>query len=120
MFRDEKGKVWTEHGEEVSEPDAASIAWTGNEPSHEQYLSDKAAVQHLGGTITDIERYQVDTLGRIRDRMSDQDNPPSADEIEKFKTEIMEEMPESVEIMLADDNAKLNASPTAAVTIPKL
>lgn len=88
VFRDARGKVWNERGEPVSDADAASIEWRGDEPAYEQFLEERESITDRATRLEELQGYRVDTLGRIRDRMSDHDNPPSEREMEGWKVEI--------------------------------
>ena len=97
VFRDARGHVWTERGQRVSENDAASIEWRGDEPAYEQFLEGSESVKDRLTRLEVLQGYRVDTLGGIRDRMDDSENPPSTEEIEQFKLDIREKMPPEVD-----------------------
>lgn len=93
VFRDARGNVWNERGQRVNEADAAGIEWRGDEPAYEQFLEESESVQDRLTLLEALHGYRVDTLGGIRDRMTDEENPPSTEEIERFKVDIQEKMP---------------------------
>lgn len=121
VFRDGAGKVWTEKGHEVSGDRAASIHWCGDEPAYEQFLRERESVEDGVTTLEALQGYRVDTLGRIRDRMMDEDNPPTSDELERFKREMQENMPDAAKAEMARQAVVLpSAAPATSLDIPDL
>ena len=118
VFRDAHGQVWTEDGEKVMAEDAASIVWRGDEPSFEQYTEQKETRDRATATIAEIEGYQVDVLGRIRDRMSDEDEPPTESELKGFKREIEQKMPDSARAQLEASNVSIDPGANALEAAP--
>jgi hypothetical protein len=74
VFKDRNGQVWSEHGVRVSEVDAASIVWRGDEPTREEFTADKAAVGTITRVTNELRVNQAD-LGQIREQMTDEGNP---------------------------------------------
>jgi hypothetical protein len=97
VFRDARGNVWNERGQRVSEADAAGVEWRGDEPAYEQFLVQSESVKDRLTRLEALQGYRVDTLGGIRDRMDDPENPPSAKEVEQFRRDIQEKMPPEVQ-----------------------
>lgn len=96
VFKDKWGQVWTEHGQQLSEADSSGIEWRSDCPSYEAFVEVSESVRDRLTRLEVLQGYRVDTLGRIRDRMMDHDNPPSQKEMEQFKREIHEKMPPEV------------------------
>lgn len=92
VFRDARGNVWNERGQRVSEADAAGIEWRGDEPAYEQFLQESESVKDRLTRLEALQGFRVDTLGRIRDRMDDPANPPSTEEMERYRQEVKEGM----------------------------
>jgi len=121
VFKDKRGQVWNERGERVSDEDAARIAWRGDEPAYEQFLEESEAVRDGLTRLEALQGYRVDTLGRIRDRMSDHDNPPSHREIEQFQRDIHEQAPPEVRAAMREKQAVVPMqTATAAIDVPTL
>lgn len=121
VFRDARGNVWNERRQRVSEAEAASIEWRGDEPAYEQFLEDSESVTDRLTRLEALQGYRVDTLGSIRDRIADQDNPPSASEIEQYKRDIHEKMPEAAqEEMTPQAPVLAGAGPAALLDIPTM
>ena len=121
VFRDVRGNVWNEHRQRVSEADAAGIEWRGDEPAYEQFLEKSESVTDRLTSLEVLQGYRVDTLGGIRDRMDDPENPPSVDEVERFKRDIEEHAPPEVRTEMREKQAVI---PTQTVTtnldVPKI
>ncbi|WP_321337361.1 hypothetical protein [uncultured Cohaesibacter sp.] len=81
VFKDAQGRVWTEHDQRVEDSDADRIEWKGNEPSREEYHADRAKNHASQQSADDIRKYQTDTLGDARERLTDEDNPLTKDEL---------------------------------------
>lgn len=121
VFRDARGNVWNERGQRVSEADAAGIEWRGDEPAYEQFLEDGESVNDRLARVEELQGYRIDTLGGIRDRMTDEENPPSADEMERFQHDIQDKMPSEAKAELASSQpVTVAASPASLQDIPKL
>lgn len=88
VFKDARGQVWNEHGERVNDADAGRIEWHGNEPAYEQFLEDSESVADRLTHLEDLQGFRVDTLGKFRDKMMDQENPVSEDELRGFRLDM--------------------------------
>lgn len=94
VFRDARGDVWSEHGAQISEADAARIEWRGDEPAYEQFSEESESVRDRLTRLEALQGFRVDTLGRFRDRMMDRENPASSDEMNDINITIKKEMQE--------------------------
>lgn len=112
VFRDARGQVWTEHGQRVSDADAARIEWRGDEPGYERFKAESEAVAGGLSRLEELQGFRVNTLGHIRGRMMDQDSPASPDELQHFKRDLTESVPPAVRVELAAE------APVAADPIP--
>lgn len=88
VFKDAQGRVWTEHDQRVKQSDADRIEWKGNEPSREDYQADRAHNHTSQQIVDDIRKYQTDTLGDARDRLTDKDNPLTKEELKDLTEDI--------------------------------
>lgn len=121
VFRDAGGNVLTERGERVSDADAARIEWRGDEPAYEQFLEDSESVRDRLTRLEVLQGYRVDTVGGIRDRMMDEENPPSKQEVEQFKRDIREKMPPEVQAeVMSQTPVAASVNPVTAFDIPLL
>lgn len=96
VFRDQNGNIRTEDGRLVEGEEAEGIVWKDNAPSYEGFVARKRAADAARERVEDLQRYQVDVLGRARDRMNDHDNPPAPDELRELQRDIVERAPEAV------------------------
>lgn len=87
VFRAADGSLKTIDGLDVSHL-AEHVVWKGDEPSWEDYINHRDRVSQTQDRLDAWRHYQVNTLGRARDRLSDQDNPPSADELRGLARDI--------------------------------
>lgn len=96
VFKDAKGNVWTEDGRLLEPGEAESIVWKDGAPTYEDYRKQKQATEEIREQIEALRRYQIDVIGDARDRMNDQDNPPTKKELEKIQKDIEDKTPQSV------------------------
>lgn len=103
VFRDADGKVWDEHGKHVEDARAASIEWSGLEPSRETYLGHQksihdlsTSIQGLNDSILEIRVYQTDVLGNVRAELTDPDHSGLVEDVEASMDRIIDRMPESL------------------------
>lgn len=122
VFKDARGRVWTEHDQRVKDSDTDRIEWKGNEPSREAYHSDRANAHASQRRVDDLRAYQTDTLGSARDRLTDKDNPLTKDElkglIEDFDTQLAETKRQPKPSEASPEAEGMNSDLSAA--IPKL
>lgn len=118
VFPDRHDQVWTEHGERVDPLIASGIEWQGHEPTRETFIIRSEAAAHDQERITALRGHQV-TLGEYRTRLSDEDNPPTRDEVEHIYDGIDQIM---TEIAPAETNDLELATQTrtAAIALPGL
>ena len=83
VFKDKHAQVWDEHGARVSDSDAATIHWRGDEPTQEAYSDQRDYTDRLSRSIDEMRGVQVD-LGAIHEEMTDKDNPPAEERIEEL------------------------------------
>jgi hypothetical protein len=93
VFRDAQGNVRDENGTIISADDAASIVWRNNAPSYEEIRAQQEKLAELRRREEELRHYQVDVLGNARDRLTDEKNPPSTDELQKIQKDIAEKAP---------------------------
>ncbi|MEM7777759.1 MAG: hypothetical protein AAF732_19385 [Pseudomonadota bacterium] len=122
VFRGQDGHIWSEHGEKIEPEDAAAIVWRGNEPSYEDYRAARERLEASASAVADIERYQVDVLGHVRDRLTEEDNPASMDELQNLQKRLQAGLPQT-KLRLDDAHSvtrDVSSQPTSDITIPKL
>lgn len=118
VFRDENGEVWNKHGEQVEPILAATIEWQGHEPSHDTFLTRSDAVAHDQDRLDAIRGHQV-TLGGYRERLSDEDNPPTRDELDDIGSGI-DRIMANIAPIETNDRELATQTHTAEISLPGL
>ncbi|MEM9668640.1 MAG: hypothetical protein AAF950_06910 [Pseudomonadota bacterium] len=93
VFRGADGRVYTEDGQVVSDTDAAGVVWKDGAPTYEDLLGNRKRIENLQKRRDDLERYRHDVLAPARDKMDDQENPISRDDLDKIKIDMQTQMP---------------------------
>jgi hypothetical protein len=109
VFRDAQGNVRDENGTIISTDEAASIVWRDNAPSYEEFRAQQEKLAELRRCEEELRHYQVDVLGNTRDRLTDEKNPPSTDELQQIQKDITEKAPQTIRPEL---NPSVTTSPT--------
>lgn len=113
VFKDQNGTVWTEDGQRISTEDADSIVWKQNSPAYEDFIQTKQKAIGAQNRADDIRTYQTDVLGDARNRMADEGNPPSKEELKDIQDDIIEQAPPIVKAALESEQV---AAPTQEYT----
>ena len=120
VYRSEDGSFYSEDGTLITGEALESIEWREGASSYEDYLAQKKATADAEGRMNDLLVYQADVLGDIRNRMEDEDNPPSKEDMEMFQEKMehamrnrAEHQPEPVQEVPAT-----TASTTAGMQLP--
>ncbi len=115
VFKDAEGNVWTDDGRLVEGEELDQVVWRqGNGATYEEYLRQRHRVEQAGDRIDILENYQVDTLGRIRDRMEDEESPPTKEELEEYQT-ILERMSSTETRPVAEPDEALDETSVGSV-----
>lgn len=96
VFRTEDGRVIDEEGNEVSNLMADDIVWPPNAVSAEDYLAVMTDAAHLQASLDAWQGYRNDTLGDLRDRHEDRDNPMDKDAMRGALQEIERAQPDAI------------------------
>lgn len=120
VFRDANGVIRDADGNAIPEELAATILWRGNEPGFEAYRSQKNRVARHREALEQVWAYQVSVLGHASDRLTDEDNPPSLEELDDI-LDAIEAMPDHVRHKFSGEAnpTSVKADPSA-VTLPDL
>lgn len=81
VFRTADGRAVNARGEELPLEIADGIIWPPNAPSEEDYFSARDQRSDLAAQLENWRIYRNDTLGDLRDRYDDRDNPMSKDDL---------------------------------------
>ena len=121
VFADASGTVRRADGSIVPDHLVDTILWTGNEPSYEDYNAQQGRLADLEEARTEVEQYRDDVLGPARDRMADDDNPPSLDELDEIMDDIEANMPAIVrEEVAPSPPADQPGVETSQIAVPTL
>lgn len=93
VYRDARGIVRREDGSAVDDSLAATIIWTGHEPNLEAFTTARRGLDDIQADLDAVTDYQNDVLGPARDRISDEDSPPSLDELDRIQEDLDTKMP---------------------------
>lgn len=98
VFKDKNGNVRDINGTIITDQVILDgIVWKDNAPSYEDYMAKEQAIIQTQNNIDALRHYEVEVIGVIRDRMSNEDYPFSKEELEKAQRDIYEQAPESVQ-----------------------
>lgn len=110
VFRNEDGEAVDENGNAIDEELAASVIWKDDAPTYEEYLAKKQAADEAQRTLIELERYQVEVLGAARETLTNEDKPPSAEEISDLEEALKEKAPEAVSALAESSGQESNVS----------
>ncbi|MGD1923181.1 MAG: hypothetical protein ACFB03_03190 [Paracoccaceae bacterium] len=88
VFRFDDGSVIDQDGEPVDPADVESVVFNPNAMRGEDYIGLLVGHGAVAQQIKKDEKFEVDVLGRARDRYADQENRITPEEMEKFQTQI--------------------------------
>ena len=120
VFRDANGDVLTADGHPVPDEDAAGIEWRGDEPSYEEYRSQRDWIEALEQAERELRGIETE-LGDIRGELTDQQEPPTPPrlgELEERSKELQDRaervVSEHVHDVAAPSQALAETVPTAS------
>jgi len=113
VFRDKEGKIRTAAGEIVSDDLAATIIWSGNEPSYEEFKAQEEYTSTLEDNLNEARGIETE-LGSIRGHASDNDKPPSQEGLDALtrRTDELEDRIEAIQKNVIERNAEITSAPT--------
>jgi hypothetical protein len=121
VFRDQNGIVRRADGAVVEGDLAATILWSGNEPSFKDYGAAQDSLASLEAQRDQVVTYQNDILGPARDHLTDSDNPPPLDGLDDVLDGIQSGMPNVVRLQMLDAQPTNDqAMDVTAIAVPNL
>lgn len=111
VYRDADGSAFAEGGRKLTAEEFESVVWHEGAPTWEAYKAKKEAHEKVLQDREAILRYQRDVLDPARHRLSDEDNPPSLEELKAIENEIEQDMPDQI-------RGRYQAAATANFTDP--
>lgn len=120
VYRDADGNIRREDGSLVDAVLVDTILWTGDEPSFEAYRDAVGTIEELERAQKEVEGYRDRILGPSRDRIMDEDNPPSSDELDQI-IERLEDMPDIVRAQMPEvDQSAAPPVASAGMALPSM
>lgn len=98
VFRYADGRVVDGDGNELPPEIAEGIIWPSGAPSAEAYFAGREQRDGTAEQLEDWITYRNDTLGRIRDRYEDRENPMSKDDLRDAIKVIQDDAPKATMI----------------------
>lgn len=108
VYRDAQGVVRREDGSAVDDTLVATIIWTGNETSFEAFTAARDHLAGLKASRDEVTDYQNNVLGPANDRITEEDNPPSLDDLNDILNDIDAKIPD---VVRQKQSAPTDASP---------
>lgn len=119
VFRDQNGIVRYANGDVVADDLAATILWSGNEPSFEDYRDMSEHLSALQAQRRDVEAYETDVLGHARDRLGDENDPLSMEELDAMVERIQLNSPTALGKMADASSPVMPAAESvASISVP--
>lgn len=119
VFRYADGRVVDEDGNEIDASIAAGIIWPDDAPSAEDYFAGVERADALRTSLDEWRGYRNGTLGDIRNRHEDRDNPPDKDSLKEDIDVIASGAPENL-LEVVQSNAPMVPHKPSEVLIPSL
>jgi hypothetical protein len=115
VFKYADGRVVTANDDTIPIEIAEGIIWPDRAPTAEEYFAVKDNLAAFQTQLDEWHSYRNDTLGSVRDRYDDRDNPMSKDDLRGALEDIERAAPDAV--MLARDEVRAAAPTPAQVSV---
>jgi hypothetical protein len=96
VFKAANGRIYAEDGSDVSALKDKIKGLTERSPSWEEFTEARREAEALENDRQEVEAFRQDVIDPAKERLSDQDNPPSEEELKEIMDGIEEKMPEAV------------------------
>ena len=101
VFEDKHGDVFTQEGTIVRDTVALDgIVHKENATSYEDYRTNQDKIEATNDKIEVLTHYQNDVIGTAQDRLADEDNPLSKEELQQMKKDLYEQAPAMIQEQL--------------------
>ena len=90
------GRIYSEHGEDVTHRKDSITGLHPNSPSWEDYRYAMKITEEIERQRHEVETYQREVLDPIKERLGDTENPATPDELEKIITRVNAKMSPAV------------------------
>lgn len=121
VFRTADGRVINEDGEELPPEIADGIQWPPNAPTAEEYFGAKGRRGELAAGLEEWQGYRNDTLGDIRNRYDDRENPMDKNDLSNAIQQIQASAPQASSFAQAAPSAiSIDSHASPSHTLPTL
>jgi len=124
VFRDEHGRVWSAEGEEIGGHALEAIVWPEDAPSYEAFSETGHALGNAAQKTEALRGYQVEVLGHVRERMTDEHDPPSVEELREIDRRITDELPPDMNLAIEPSSTETSGPNISLdnvdIAVPKL
>ncbi len=104
------GHVYTEDGRKLSDDEAQDIEFPENAPNREGYNTQWTKVETAKQQIAEVETYQREVLDPAQERMNDENDPPSLEELKKIERDVQTQKPEVLSQFFYQEGITANKS----------
>lgn len=111
------GSIYAENGRKLSSDEARGIEFSEHAPSWEAYKTAKDRLETVKEQKSAVETYQRDVIDRAQERLSDADDPPSLEELEKIERDIQVKKPEVLSQYFYQEGLLVDQSDLQGVTV---
>jgi len=98
VFQSLNGRIYSEYGEDVTHRKDSITEIHHSSPKWEEYQQAKKIEEEIKKRKHDVEHYQREIIDPAKNRLSDVDQPMSAEELEKLVKKMKTEMPVDVRV----------------------
>ena len=116
VFRDKDGNVYSEDGTLITGDALESVEWREGALSYEDFLAQKKTAAAAEGRFNDLLIYQAD-LGETRERLTDEYDPPTKEELEAIQDQVEAAAPAAVKHELEASTAPSSIAPRGSVDL---
>lgn|GEM_PF-2018869 len=121
ILRDKEGKLRTEDGDIISDDIAATVIWSGNEPSYESFKNQQQQVFDLETSVNELRKIETE-LGSIRGQATDNEKPVSVETLEGFtkRTDDIKTRVEEIQKNVSERNLEITSTRVDLDEVSKL
>lgn len=122
VFRAADGRIVDIEGNTISPVDAASLQWRSGAPSFADVQRSRKALENAKLSVEELQSYRVDVLGTWRDRIDDEDDPITPEELDQLEADIIEKSPQAIRptIELQDEVGSNVMKPSLEIEVPRI
>lgn len=104
IYRDQMGAVRAEDGTEITGPALEAVIWPETPVSNEEISAPREELAALAGDEKAVVRYQVEVLGEAKNRLEDQEDPLSIEELKELDLNLETAAPSALLAFESDAN----------------